>query len=58
MDAWRDDEPVSFLGRRVPAHVSSRQVVIGKGCAQAYEPAEWAGALVIVESGELEVESL
>ncbi|GIF47936.1 hypothetical protein DFJ67_7521 [Asanoa ferruginea] len=42
---------VSFLGRR-----SVGAVVVPPAEALDYRPAEWAGALVVVEHGTLEVE--
>jgi hypothetical protein len=56
MSRARDRQPVSFLGRHLPAQFAVRQVTIPAGCQRAFVPHEWAGALVIVESGEIELE--
>jgi hypothetical protein len=59
MDAHGDDRPgaapLSFLGRRVPPAFRVRVVTIGPGGALAYEAADWADALVVVERGALEL---
>jgi hypothetical protein len=59
MDARPDDRSgaarLSFLGRRLPPAFRTRVVTIGPGGALAYEPADWAGALVVVERGTLEL---
>jgi len=51
-----ESEPVSFLGRRPPAGVSVRAVVLMPAEAVDYLREEWAEALVVVERGTLEVE--
>ncbi|HMJ32637.1 MAG TPA: pyridoxamine 5'-phosphate oxidase family protein [Baekduia sp.] len=51
-----DREPLSFLGRGVPAAFQSRTVTIPAGASRAYVEAEWHDAIVVLESGELEVE--
>jgi len=56
MDEWPEDEPVSFHGRKLPDHVACRQTMIGESCQLSHDPREWADALVVVESGELELE--
>jgi hypothetical protein len=48
--------PVSFLGRPAPAGMDLRVVSIPAHSQLVYEAVEWAGALVIVEAGEIEVE--
>jgi hypothetical protein len=47
---------LSLLGRRIPAWAQLRIVAIEPGCRRAYDPAEWRGALVVVERGEIELE--
>ena len=47
-----------FLGRRVPAWFDHRVVTIPVGMAVAYREDEWRGAIVVVERGEVELESL
>ena len=57
---WPDPDPdrcpVSFLGRSAPSGMEVRVVSIPGHCELAYEPAEWAGSLVVVEAGEIELE--
>jgi hypothetical protein len=50
------DEPVSFLGRRLGSSFVSATVTIAPRCARPYDEAEWAGALVVVERGAVELE--
>jgi hypothetical protein len=49
-------ERLSLLGRRMPPWVQLRVVAIEPGCQRPYDPAEWRGALVVVERGEIELE--
>jgi hypothetical protein len=49
-------DPLSLLGRRLPASVELRLVTIPPGGRRAYDPAEWSDALVVVERGELELD--
>ena len=51
-----DERPVSFLGRPAPSGMDLREVSIPAHSQLVYEPAEWAGALVVVEAGEIELE--
>lgn len=51
-----DEAPVSFLGRPAPPGMDVRLVSIPRHSELAYEPSEWAGALVVVEAGEVELE--
>ena len=51
-----DEAPVSFLGRPTPPGMDMRLVSIPRQSELAYEPSEWAGALVVVEAGEVELE--
>ena len=51
-----DEAPVSFLGRPAPPGMDVRLVSIPRQSELAYEPSEWAGALVVVEAGEVELE--
>ena len=51
-----DEFPVSFLGRAAPAGMDLRMVSIPAHTQLVCEPVEWAGALVVVEAGELELE--
>ena len=54
MDDRRDR--FSLLGRRLPASVVRRVVVIGPAQTLPYCEAQWRGALVVVEQGEIEIE--
>jgi hypothetical protein len=49
-------EHLSLLGGRVPAWAQLRGVSIEPGCRRPYDPAEWHGALVVVERGAIELE--
>ena len=51
-----DEHPVSFLGRPAPAGINLREVSIPAHSHLVYERADWAGALVVVEAGEIELE--
>jgi hypothetical protein len=56
MDA--DRSPLSFLGRRLPPPFECRVVVLAPGHTWAYDEAEWRGAIVVVERGQIELECL
>jgi hypothetical protein len=56
IDGNRDGERVSFLGRDLPETFVFREVVIECGSERPYDAGEWAGAVVVVEEGELELE--
>jgi hypothetical protein len=56
MDA--DRSPLSFLGRRLPPSLERRVVVLEPGHPWAYDAAEWQGAIVVVEHGQIELECL
>jgi hypothetical protein len=51
-----DDERVSFVGRRLPEGFVCREVAIEGRSERRYDEDEWAGAVVVVEEGELELE--
>jgi hypothetical protein len=51
-----DAGPVSFLGRQLPDAFTLRVVTVLPGQPQAYQAAGWGDCLVVVESGELELE--
>jgi hypothetical protein len=53
-----DCEGLSFLGRALPERFACREVSLAGLSERVYNAHEWAGALVVVESGELEVECL
>ena len=50
-----EDGP-SFLGRRAPEHFDVRRIVVAPGTDRPYDEAEWKDALVVVESGGVELE--
>lgn len=52
-----DDEPITFLGRPLGRSFLARVVTVPPGGSRAYDEAEWRGALVVVECGEVVVES-
>jgi hypothetical protein len=54
MDGTR--ERLSFLERPLPPAFELRVVVIAPGRERPYDEAEWRGALVVVEQGEIELE--
>ena len=58
MGSHPDSEPISFLGRQLPAGFAVRQVTIAAESERAYVHSEWAGALVVVEAGQIELECL
>jgi hypothetical protein len=47
---------LSFLERPLPPAFRMRAVVVAPGGARAYDEAEWRGALVVVERGEIDLE--
>ena len=52
-----DHAPVSFLERRPDSAFEKRVVSIAPGSSRAYDGGEWRDALVVVERGEIELES-
>jgi hypothetical protein len=53
-----DQGPLSLLERRLPPGFKRRVFVIAPGASRSYEAAEWRGAIVVVEQGQLELECL
>jgi hypothetical protein len=53
-----DQAPLSLLGRPLPPSFERRVIVLPPGHTRAYNPAEWGGALVVVEQGQVELESM
>jgi quercetin dioxygenase-like cupin family protein len=49
-------ERLSFLGRRLPAGFELRVVVVAPGTERA-DKTDWRDALVVVERGEIELET-
>ena len=56
MDAVR--APLSFLGQQLPPPFERRVIVLAPDCAMIYQDAEWRGAIVVVEHGQIELEGL
>jgi hypothetical protein len=50
------NEPLTFLGRPISPSFELRAVTVGPGDSRTYDDAEWQGALVVLERGELELE--
>jgi hypothetical protein len=53
-----DRSPVSLLGRRLAPAFDRRVVVLAPGHSVLYDNAEWQDAIVVVEQGQIELESL
>src|SRR5687767_64562 len=51
-------ERLPFHGRPPPEGFRRRVTIVPPGGAMAYEAADWAGALVVVESGEIDLEGV
>ncbi len=45
-----------FLGKRVPAGFEVRRVVLAPGAVRPFDESEWRDAIVVVESGKIELE--
>ncbi len=45
-----------FLGRRVPGDFAVRRVVVPPGAERPFDEAEWGDAILVVESGKIELE--
>ena len=45
----------SFLGKRIAAGFDARRAVVAPDRALSFDEAEWAGALVVVEQGRIEL---
>lgn len=54
----RPGDRLSFLARRLVPAFDLRVVVLAPGGERAYEEAEWRDALVVLERGEIDLESL
>jgi hypothetical protein len=48
---------LSFLGTRVPAAFAARAVTIAPGTTLPFDAAAWRDTIVVVERGEVELES-
>jgi hypothetical protein len=54
----RPGDRLSFLAWRRTSAFDFRVLVLAPGAQRAYEEAEWRDALVVLESGDLDLESL
>lgn len=52
------DDELPFADGRLPAAFERRSVVVEPGAALAYDPAEWTGAVVVLQQGVVELESV
>lgn len=55
-DDGRDRGRCCFLGSRISPAFDARRVVLAPGAERAFDEAEWRDAIVVVESGEIELE--
>jgi hypothetical protein len=49
---------LSFRRRALAVRFDIRRVAIGPGCERPYDEAEWEDALVVIERGEISLESI
>jgi hypothetical protein len=56
--AGTDGAPFSLLRRRLPPAFALRLVVLEPAARLAYRAADWRGALVVVEHGAIELETI
>lgn len=52
-----DGERLSLLSRRLSPSFERRLIMLAPGAMREYDVREWGGALIIVEAGEVELES-
>jgi hypothetical protein len=57
MDEGRDGGRADVLGRALPPAFELEVVVVESGSPRGYDEGEWREALVVVGSGEIELES-
>lgn len=53
-----DGDPISFLGRGIDPAFEKRVIAVAPGSSRAYDEGEWRDALIVVERGEIELESV
>jgi hypothetical protein len=58
MESDSDPGRISFLGRRLPALFVLRLVSVPPGAEHAYDEEEWRDAIVVVEEGAVDLESV
>lgn len=52
-----DREPSPQFRRRLGSAFVTREVTVAAGCSRRYDPAEWRDAIVVVQCGEVELET-
>jgi quercetin dioxygenase-like cupin family protein len=57
MGGHSGSERLSFLGKRLSPTFEMRVIAVAAGCERQYHDAEWRDAIVIVERGEIDLES-
>ena len=50
-------EQLTFLERKLDPAFETRVIFVASGASRAYDGAEWQDALVVIERGEIELES-
>jgi hypothetical protein len=55
---WAGQDRLSLLGRPLPSGFELLVVTLAPGRRRAFEAVEWRDAIVVVERGEIELESL
>lgn len=50
-----DRPPLPFLGEPAGAAFARRELTVAPGCSQAYDPAEWRDAIVVLERGRVDL---
>lgn len=50
-----DRRPLPFLGGPAGADFAKRELTVAPGCSQAYDPADWRDAIVVLERGRVDL---
>ncbi len=58
LDFSESRDRLAFIGRRLPPWALLRVFVIAAGAERVFEPSEWRDSLVVIERGQLELQSL
>jgi len=58
MPGATDDALVDFTDRALPPAFERRLITLEAGACRAFAASDWADSLVVLESGEIELESL
>jgi hypothetical protein len=56
MGCTGDAEPLSFVERELPPNLVASDVTLAVGGERSYVRGEWAGAIIVVKQGALELE--